>query len=413
MSERVITSLRGHAASHAVPVLVVAIAMVVGSLAAFAFQVISARALGPSDFGQLAAFLALLNVAAIASSAMQNAVAVASAELGSDRVRPGGLSEATILGLGGAAVVAAFTPLLAHGLSTTPAVVLLAALAIPLTFWVAQELGVLQGAGRSATTVWWTTNALLIRVVLVWAALALGFGVGGVLAAVLVSMAATIVGAGLPARRLPRASRAVFSGTGVTVLALTLVSAWLVNSDVIIVRANADEVVAGTFASAAILVKAALTLPAALSVYLLPRFVRNRDNDRLLRVGTWATVAVTSSLGAVLAVVFWLAGDAIARLIFEEAYAGSGALLLPLALAYLPWVVAQGVLIRLTAHASRSAVVVLLIGAVVQLAGFIVAGSDITAIIRVQAAAGIGVLVALLVVVLRRDSVQAKRSSPA
>lgn len=403
---RLAGTLRVHAAPHAVPVLLVGLATVVGALAAFIFQVISARAIGPQDFGLLAAFLAILNVAAVASSALQNTVAVQTAEVSSypaasTATARRGPSDATMLGLGGAIVVAAFTPVLVRALDATPMVVLLAAAAIPLSFWLAEAVGVLQGAGRSVGAVWWTTISLLARVALMLVVLALGLGIGGVLAAVLLGTGAAVVGAGVPARRLRHAGRGVFARTGVTVLLLSLVFAWLANSDVIILRATAPGVAAGNFASAAVLVKAAFLLPATLSVYLLPRFVRNRRNRRLVRLGERVSVAVTAVSGVTLALVFWSLGDQIARLIYGPAFAQGGELLFPLSLAYLPWITAQSVLIRLTAHASLPAFTALVVAAVLQVTGFVIAAPDVTAVIWVQAVVGAAVLAAFLDLVRR------------
>jgi O-antigen/teichoic acid export membrane protein len=407
---RVGGSLRRHAAPHAVAVLFVGLATVVGAVAALAFQWISARALGVESFGLLGAFLGILNVAAVASAALQNTVAVRTAEIIplADAVTPRrrGPSEATILGVGGALVVVAFAPLLVHTLDTTFEVVLLAAAAIPLAFWMSEAVGVIQGAGRSAEAVWWTTISLVGRVALLLVAWALGLGVGGVLAAVLVSVGVAVLGSRVSARKVHRAGQALFSRTGVTVLLLSMVSAWVVNSDVIVIRATAAGTVAGNFASAAVLVKASFLLPAALSVYLLPRFVSNRGNERLVRLGQRVTVGLTAVSGIALAVVFGLLGSLIVRLVYGPSYAATAPLLFPLALAYLPWIMAQSVLIRLTARASRPAVVVLVVAAVVQLVAFLVVAPDVTALIRVQGVVGVVVLAVLFELVRRLKYVQ-------
>ncbi len=412
--ERRAGALRGHAASHAVPVLLMGGATVLGALAAFLYQVISARALGPADFSLLAAFLAILNVAAIASSALQNTVAVRTAEVAAGvdgahpapghgpaaRRRP---SEATMLGLLGGVLVAASSPVLVRTLDTTVPVVLLAAAAVPLSFWLSEAVGLLQGAGRSIGAVWWTTVSLLARVALLLLSLALGLGIGGVLASALLATGLAVVGATLPARRVPHPGRAVLSRTGVVVLVLSLLSAWLVNADVIVLRATASGEAAGNFASAAILVKASFMLPSTLSVYLLSRFVRNRGNGALMRLGSRLTVGITAAAGVVLALVFSVAGELVGRLVYGGQFDQAGALLLPLSLAYLPWIIAQSVLIRLTASASRPAVAVLLVASLVQAVGFLLAAPDVHAVIAVQGGLGAAVLAAFLVIVGRED----------
>jgi len=398
--------LRQHAASHAMPILLVGVATVVGALAALAFQVLSARALGPRDFGLLAAFLAILNVAAIGSSALQNSVAVKTAEVGRPDVAAPmsarrGPSEATILGLAAAVLVAAFSPALVRSLNATFMVVLLSAAAIPLSFWLAEAVGVMQGVGRSLGAVWWTTLSLLARVALVLLSVVLGLGIGGVLVAVLLGTAVATVGASVPARHIPHPRVAVFTRSGLTVLLLSLTFAWLANADVIVLRAGASEVVAGTYASAAILVKASFLLPSTLSLYLLPRFVRNRGNRELTRMGESVTVGVTAVAGVALALTFWLIGDVVVRIVYGASFSDGADLLLPLALVYLPWTIAQSVLIRLTAEASRMAALTVVVVAVVQLLGFLLAVPDVAAVLWVQAALGVAVLAIFLLLVRR------------
>jgi len=400
---RVAASLRGHAAPHLVPVLLVGLAAVVGAVAALVSQVISARAIGPQDFGLLAAFLAIINVAAVASSAMQNTVAVGIAENTTATPARRGPSEATLVGLGFAVAILALAPWLIHVLHTTATVVVVAAAVPPLSFWLSEAVGVLQGLGRSTEATWWSTISLLARVAIMLVALALGLGIAGVLAAVLLSTGLAALGAAIPARRGRRAPRGIFSATGLTVLSLSLLFAWLLNSDVVILRAGAPADVAGNFASAAILVKAVFMLPSTLSVYLLPRYVRNRDNEELVRFGEWVTAGVTVGCGLAVTAVFWFFGDLIARLLYGAAFTSTGELLFLLSLAYLPWITAWGVFIRLIARGSRPAVVVLVIATVLQIAGYLAAVPNVTALIWVQAVMGIAVLIGFFVLVRLLD----------
>src|SRR5262249_38401508 len=112
------------------------------------------------------------------------------------------------------------------------------------------------------------------------------------------------------------------------------------------------------------------------------------------------------------AVVFWFLGDFIARILYGAAFAESGDLLFKLSLAYLPWITAWGVFIRLIARGSRPAVVVLAVAAVLQLTGFLIAVPDrpallwvpaVTALLWVQAIIGIAVLVSFFVLVRLLD----------
>ncbi|GIG20175.1 hypothetical protein Cch01nite_08990 [Cellulomonas chitinilytica] len=390
--------------------LLIGVATVVGALAALAFQILSARALGPSEFGLLAAFLAILNVAAIASAALQNSVAVRTAEqLAAPTVAAADkagrrVSDATILGVGAALVVALLTPALARSLDTDSVIVLLAALAIPLSFWLAEDVGVLQGSGNAFGAVAWTTVSLIARVLLVLVSMWVGFGIGGVLGSVLVATALALVGARMTTRRMPHPRASVFNPSGLTVLALSASMAWLINADVVMVRAGAPGDVAGNFASAAILVKASFMLPSTLSLYLLPRFVRNRHNVSLVRTGEMLTIGITAASGLLLTLVFWVAGDFIANLVYGPGFEDTGTFLVPLSLVYLPWMVAQAVLIRLTADASRPAAVTVLVAIAVQAVGFTLALPDVTTLMWIQAAVGAAVLGAFLLLVRRANT---------
>jgi O-antigen/teichoic acid export membrane protein len=144
-------------------------------------------------------------------------------------------------------------------------------------------------------------------------------------------------------------------------------------------------------------------LPSTLSVYLLPRYVRNRDNEELVRFGEWVTAGVTVGCGLAVTAVFWFFGDLIARLLYGAAFTSTGELLFLLSLAYLPWITAWGVFIRLIARGSRPAVVVLVIATVLQVAGYLAAVPNVTALIWVQAVMGIAVLIGFFVLVRLLD----------
>jgi O-antigen/teichoic acid export membrane protein len=390
-----------HVRTHGSALALVGLASIIGALAAFAFQILTARYLGPADFGLLSAFFAIVNVAAIGSSSVQNSVTVETAAALSAQVPSSRRSkwpvEALAIGLGGGVVVAVLAPVLADSLDTTVPVVLAAAFSIPLSFLFADSLGLIQGTGNASGAVWWSTASLVGRVLFVLAAMAVGWGLGGVVGGVTAATAAAVVGAWLTARRIPRPPRGVFSVSGLTVVVLTVAFAWLTNADVFLLRSTAPATVAGTYASAAVLVKAAFLLPSTLSLYLLPRFVRNIDQPGLTRAGVIATLGLSTAGGLAMIVVFAVAGAPIMSLLYGSAYQDGGALLVPVAIAYLPWIMAQGMLIRITAIASKAAAVLLVLSVAVQWLAFTLVLPNVVAMLTAFGLLGVVVLIAFLV----------------
>jgi O-antigen/teichoic acid export membrane protein len=227
--------------------------------------------------------------------------------------------------------------------------------------------------------------------------MAVGWGLGGVVGGVTAATAAAVVGAWLAARGIPRPPRGVFSVSGLTVVVLTVAFAWLTNADVFLLRSTASATIAGTYASAAVLVKAAFLLPSTLSLYLLPRFVRNIDQPGLTRVGVIATLGLSTAGGLAMILVFAVAGAPIMSLLYGSAYVEGATLLVPVAIAYLPWIMAQGMLIRITAIASKTAAVLLMLSVAVQWLAFTLVLPDVIAMLTAFGLLGVVVLIAFLV----------------
>jgi len=387
----------------------VGVASIVGAVAAFAFQVVTARIIGPDNFGLLAAFFSIVNVAAIGSSALQNSVAVQTAEGGSTAIRSGVRVpvDALIVGLVGGTLVVAISPFLADALGSSLGIVVAAALSIPLSFLFAAYVGRIQGAGRATAAVGWSTASLVLRVLIAVPTLLLGAGVGGAAGAVVAATGLATVGAAITARRTPAPRRTIFTADGTTIMVITIALAWLTSADVFFLRVLAPPVLAGEYASVAVLVKASFILPSTLSLYLLPRFARNRESVELTRVGVFASIGVSAAAGLVLLLAFWLVGGPVIDVILSGGYAGAKPLLVPIAAAYVPWIILQGLLIQLISDASRVAAATLVVAVGVQAAIFVIFLPDLGATLVAFGILGwvlCGVLVAAIMIRLRRVS---------
>lgn len=392
-----------HIRAHASALGVVAAASVAGAVASFVFQIVTARFLGADDFGLLAAFLAIVNVAAIGSSALQNSVAVQTAisEPAAVARRHFGVPrDAVLVGLAGGVAVAAFSPWLAEALDASAWVVIAAAVSVPLSFLFAAYIGRVQGTGSAATAVGWSTASLAVRVLIAIPALALGAGIGGAVGAVVVATGIAAIGAAWSARWAPTPRRSIFAPDAAIVLLISVALAWLTNADVFLMRILAPAELAGVYAAVAVLVKASFILPSTLSVYLLPRFARNRGDSSLTRVGVLASTGISAVAGVLLIVLFAVAGEWVIYLLYGTSYGSAASLLVPVAAAYLPWIILQGLLIQSMSSASKAAAALLALGVVVQAVLFALVLPDVAAMLVALAGVGALLLAAVLLAFL-------------
>jgi len=399
--------------SHARGLSAVALASIIGILASFAFQVASARYLAPVDFGLLSAFLVVVSTAAIGSSSLQNIVTVQTAgalatpdPARSTRRIPW---EAITIGVVGGVLVAIISPWLAGGLDTSPSVILAAAACVPLSFVFGDALGLLQGSGDVSRAVWWSTISLVLRIALLVVVVIIGAGLAGVIGSIVAAMALAVVGALWSARRITRPAKGAFTMDGLAILLLTVAFAWVTTSDVLFLRAGGAEALVGTYAAVTVLVKAGFLVPSTLSLYLLPRFVRNRGNRHLSRLGVLVTLGLSLATSLAMTAFFALFGNWLIHLLYGEAFASAAALLVPVSLAYMPWMAAQGMLIKMTSTASRGGALLLILAVVAQWISFSAVVPDVYAMLAWFA--GIGAVV--LVVFLLLDSFQARQTAAA
>ncbi len=395
----------GLLSQHGRALVEISVASALGIVASAGFQVVATRGLGPEAFGLLAAFLALINIAAIGSSALRNSVAVATAEFLSKpetalQKRTRFLDSFSIeaIALGGACTVGVLlaSPWLATSIESKPVALIIAAATIVPYFLFARAQGLLQGAGDARSVVWWSTGAQLMQLGLAFVVISLGYQAVGILVMFLFTVIAATAGSSFQARHLrvdPR--HRPFSMSSSVVLVLTIAFAWLTNVDVILVRMGASEIVAGSFAAAAILVKTTLILPAMLSLYLLPRFVSGRKNHALTKLGVNLTLAVTFVGGVMIFLILLFAGGPIVGLLFGRGYELTVGFLPTLALMWLPWAMTQAVLVRITSISSKAGLVVLLIAAAIQWPGALALLPDIPAMILLNGTLGIFALVSL------------------
>lgn len=261
------------------------------------------------------------------------------------------------------------------------------------------SLGQLQGEGRygpyAAVFALWGLPRPLLLIPLALVGLEVSAAVGAT-ALALVAAAAAGAWATAPRLRGPPAPRGpdwrAFTGALAPVAVGLSAVAFLTNLDVIAAKLALPDADAGWFGAAAVLGKAVIVVPQALSIVLLPRVAARRaqggDTGRQLALAAIVTLAV----GGLVALACLPLADPIVRIAFGADYLPGSGLLAPLVLAS----TLLGLAILLVAHhsARRDHRFVWAVGAVavLQVALLWLIGDSGGAIVWVDLIAGAAVL---------------------
>jgi O-antigen/teichoic acid export membrane protein len=314
---------RGTLASHTV---LVAVALGVAQVAAYAVSVVAARALGPDGFGILAALLGILLIGSVLAMGIQ---AVAARRLVSldEADRSGAarsmLRDGLVGGIAVALATLAVSPLLMWllRLDGWASLLLAAATFVPIT-WAGAQYGIAQG------------RESYHRLAAVYAIVGLGRGIGGVVGAlatgsVLGTMAGLAVGTAAgavmgrlvvaPLARAPRERLAGFFGESAHATHALLALFVLTNVDVLLARALLDAEQAGIYGVGAVIAKVAFWLPQFVGVVAFPRFADARRGRAtvvsLIAVGGIGLVVVAATAALPGLVVAFVGGSAYTSLV--------------------------------------------------------------------------------------------------
>jgi glycosyltransferase involved in cell wall biosynthesis/O-antigen/teichoic acid export membrane protein len=269
--------------------LLVALGLLNGSN--YLFHVAVSRLLGPSEYGALAALLAVAMVLSVPLGVVQTVVAQRTATLRAARRHNDArvLAAETTKALVPVAGIAAFlmlvlgTPALAIFLHVDLASSALFAPYVFLTLLVSVPLGSLQGRLRFPALVGASLAGVAVRLGAGIVFVAIGLGVpGAMLATVLAQAVVLAVGMtllGLPraAWRAARASLGQVRG-GVAVALLGLGSFWLLAEiDIALARHFLEADDAGYYSAAGLIARSLLFLAAAVSIVAFPHFAQARQ----------------------------------------------------------------------------------------------------------------------------------------
>ena len=313
----------------------------VAHLGNYLFYLVSARQLNPGEFAEVTSLTALATIVFMPFNGVQAAGARDVARLAADgeSSRISGLTRRLfrqVLTIQGGLLLAMVlaAPLLSAWLKIDSlSVVLAASLWIVLTVALPALMGPLQGLGRFGIIAFLLAGPLgAFRAVFVLPAVPF-FGVSG---AFLALIAATVIGLVVVTyalrqhlRRPDGATDERLTDIGWMIVSLIAFSA-LTNADIIAAKASLPSDVAGTYASAALIGKIALYVPAAISLVLLPRATALIERGGNAFRPVWLTLVTVALIGVSVTLGMAVLPDSVITTIFGPDYAAATNLIVPL-----------------------------------------------------------------------------------
>ena len=309
---RAILSLRGESRELSKSALWLFVALSLMNASNYLFHIIVSRELGPSSYGALTSLLAVLLVLSVPLNVLQTTVAKRAAILraqGHADELPE-LSRAAVrvilpFAIIGALIFCVGSPVLSAFLHVGAGSVAMLGGYVFLSLLLSVPLGVLQGSLRFRALAVVMAVGVGARLVLGFALVHAGYGIGGALVATLLAPAISLV---LAERALrpkdatqgePRWSITLLRGD-LRLTMLGLGSFWVLAAvDILLARHFLRTTAAGYYASADILARALLFLPGAVSTAAFPRFVQIARDPAAAR--RWLTVTVGAVVGLSLA----------------------------------------------------------------------------------------------------------------
>jgi O-antigen/teichoic acid export membrane protein len=380
--------------------------VVLANVANYAFHFISARVLGPASYGDVASLVALAGLVSLPLGAIQVVVARAVAgDVAADRSDTAAAFSHRVLWMTAAAgaVVAvalvAASPLLANALniSSVAAVALTGAFALP-AFLTPALWGLAQGLQRFWALALSMSIPPVTRIALVAVFLGAGLGVAGALGATFV---AAVIGVVLPAWmlgsqvpwRAPAAEApdtgSILTSLGPVLLGLLSITS-LTTIDVVTAKVALSDHAAGIYASASLVGRLILYLPAAIVTVLLPkvssRVAAGEDPGAIAA----ASVGVTVAFCAVAVVIYTTASSLVTTVAFGSGFEDVASLLPLFAVAMTGYAVLNVLLAYHLGKGSARMSYLLAAGAVAQILAFAAfhgSGHQIIAVSVVVAAA--------------------------
>jgi O-antigen/teichoic acid export membrane protein len=377
----------------------------------FVFNSVSARVLGPSDYGTLAAVIALVYLASPVFLSVQTVASRITTRLGTkgEWARIRGLAgyynlRMAFVGMLFAGVIALSSRILAtvlHFPSGLP--IALLGLSFPLGFVTHVQRGVLQGSqqfGRyAASTVLEAVVKIAGAILLVaWLWASVEAAVVSILIASAVALAANHGLLGF----LPRARehRPILHPYGYSLMTLTclILLALLFSVDMLAAKRYLDPEVAGLYAVASLSGKVVFFATSALNWVMFPVFSARQEKGQDSRKQLLRVLSAVLGASAVVTIIYFVAPSIVITPLFGSRYAVAGPYIGWMAIAITLYAVAYLITLYLLSQRVATGASVLGIVELIQLAGLSTFHASIGQLIAVQisvmgmAAAALGAL---------------------
>jgi O-antigen/teichoic acid export membrane protein len=353
----------------------------VANLANYVFQLLAARSLDPSAYGDVATLAALAGIVALPLGGVQIFVArhvAALAAVGQPVNNDGYVSRfsASCLLAGSSLTIAllALAPQIQRSLSIgSLAAVVFTILFVAPSFLTPALLGAAQGRQRFLLVAIGIGVPPLVRIVLGAAFLSAGFGVTGAMAATFITGLIAIVILLVPLRAAlaplsawrPRISRTDLIALAPVVGGLLAITA-LSSDDLVVAKAVFNSHEAGIYGSASLIGRVILYLPAAIVTVLLPKVSSRVAADRKTSDILVQSLVVTGAFCVAAAALYALVPNFIVRIAFGEKYAASAPLLWMFGISMTLFALLNVLLVYRLGHGSTRTSWLLLSGAVLQ-----------------------------------------------
>ena len=311
-----------------------AVSVIAANVIALTFTIVLARVLGASDYGSLAALVSAFIILMVPGSALQIAVArhVSTSVAAGDPAAGAGVRR----WLGHLLLATVVVALVAIPLRPVLAAVLnveedWAAAAVPLTamLWmlVSVERGALQGFQRYNLVAWSIIGEAGARLAFALLLVGIGLGVtGAFLGSVLSLVALGLVLTRPLFRQVPHGEgtplRDLLAGAWAPVIGLMLLFA-LQEVHVIVVKHEATDDAAGSYAVAAVAAKAIIWVAVGLGMYLLPEAARRVRGGEDARPILLRTLALIAAVAVPMVVLYAAAAEPLLRAVFGEDLTGA------------------------------------------------------------------------------------------
>lgn len=402
---------------------IVLVGMVAANLGNYVFHLLTARALGPSPYSDVATLAALTSTVGLPLGGVQVFVArhvaaetARGQRLNEDGYLAGFSSAMFVAGIGLTAAFLLAAPIVQHALSIGSlwAVIFTALFALP-SFLAPALIGAAQGRQQFVLVAVALGAPPIVRIVMVGAALAAGLGVSGAMAATFV---AAISGVLIPFVALrhsfgpvlawrPRISRHELTSLAPVVAGLLAITA-LSTDDLVVAKAAFSSHEAGLYGSASLIGRVILYLPTAIATVLLPK-VSARVASRRATTDILLQSTVVTGLFCVLStIVYAAAPHLIVKVAFGSKYEGTASLLWMFGVAMTFYALANVLLTYQLGHGRSRTSWFLLGSAVVQAALFGLFHSSPRELLTVSIVVG-GFALLLLELVVAPTLLQATR----